>query len=154
YLGVDRDADSVEVARWRAGGLPCRFDVAEVPPLPPGRFDVVLLLETMLAFPDKTELLESIGRVLDPGGRFAFTLEEGSPLTASERGRMPNPDTVWPVTLDAMRSLLKGAGLDVTWQDDWSASHGATAAALADGYAADAEAIGAEIGPSRLRDLV
>ena len=45
-------------ARARARDLPCRFEVARVPPLPAGTFDVVLLLETLLAFPDKEPLLE------------------------------------------------------------------------------------------------
>src|ERR687895_2328201 len=52
YLGVDASASAVAIARERANGRPCRFAVAEVPPLPPGPFDVVLLLETMLAFED------------------------------------------------------------------------------------------------------
>ena len=57
YLGVDASASAVAIARERARDLPCRFEVAEIPPLPPGTFDVVLLLETMLAFHDKEALL-------------------------------------------------------------------------------------------------
>ena len=38
------------------GKLPCRFEHVHLPPLPEGRFEVVLLLETMLAFPDKEAL--------------------------------------------------------------------------------------------------
>src|SRR3954447_7144184 len=44
YLGVDASASAVALARERAGDLPCRFSVAEIPPLPSGPFDVVLLL--------------------------------------------------------------------------------------------------------------
>jgi ubiquinone/menaquinone biosynthesis C-methylase UbiE len=44
YLGVDSSASAVAIARERARGLPCRFEVAHVPPLPAGTFDVVLLL--------------------------------------------------------------------------------------------------------------
>ena len=51
YLGVDASSSAIEIARERAGDLPCRFEVARIPPLPAGPFDVVLLLETMLAFP-------------------------------------------------------------------------------------------------------
>src|SRR3954453_15974215 len=80
YLGVDLSASSIETARERAGDLPCRFEVARIPPVPSGPFDVVLLLETMLAFPEKQPLLDEISRVLAPGGRFAFTMEEGQPL--------------------------------------------------------------------------
>src|SRR3954470_24639479 len=56
YLGVDASAASIAVARARSDGLPCRFQVARVPPLPSGAFGVVLLLETMLAFEDKETL--------------------------------------------------------------------------------------------------
>ena len=120
YLGVDQSASAVDIARVRARGLPCRFEVAQVPPLPPGTFDVVLLLETMLAFPDKEPLLQGISRALTAGGRFAFTLEEGAPLTEPERTRMPDADTVWLTPLEEMRALLERAGLIVRWQDDCS----------------------------------
>src|SRR6201986_4492949 len=85
YLGVDLSADALAIVRERAGGLPCRFEVARVPPVPQGPFDVVLLLETMLAFADKRELVGGVSAALSDGGRFAFTLEEGAPLTAPER---------------------------------------------------------------------
>jgi len=52
YLGVDLSASAIAIARERAGNLPCRFEVSRIPPVPSGPFDVVLLLETMLAFPD------------------------------------------------------------------------------------------------------
>ena len=81
----------------------------EIPPLPPGPFDVVLLFETMLAFPDKEPLLQEISRALPTGGRFAFTMEEGLPLTEAERERMPDADTVWLTPLEEMLALL-GAG--------------------------------------------
>src|SRR6476659_1786414 len=45
YLGVDASASALEIARERAAGLPCRFEVGSIPPLPAGPFDVVLLLE-------------------------------------------------------------------------------------------------------------
>ena len=107
YLGVDSSASAIDIARERAGGLPCRFQVAEIPPLPPGTFDVVLLLETMLAFPDKQPLLQGISRALKAGGRFAFTLEEGAPLTEPERERMPDADTVWLTPLDGDASTAR-----------------------------------------------
>src|SRR3954451_17820754 len=94
YLGVDASASAVAIARGRAGDLPCRFAVAQVPPLPAGRFDVVLLLETMLAFEDKDALVREVAGGLMADGRFAFTLEEGAPLTAAERGAIPDADTV------------------------------------------------------------
>src|SRR5947209_17529179 len=60
YLGVDFSASALDIARERAGDLPCRFEASRIPPLPPGSFDVVLLLETMLAFPEKQTLLQAI----------------------------------------------------------------------------------------------
>jgi SAM-dependent methyltransferase len=154
YLGVDYSASAIDIARVRAGGLPCRFEVVMVPPLPPGTFDVVLLLETMLAFPDKRTLLEGISGALTTGGRFAFTLEEGRPLTGPERARMPDADTVWLPRLVEMRALLEQVGLIVRWQEDWSLSHRAVADSLIDAFAADAAAIAAQIGRPALDDLM
>ena len=154
YLGVDSSASAIDLARLRARGLPCRFEVARVPPLPSGTFDVVLLLETMLAFRDKAQLVEAIARALAPGGRFAFTLEEGSPLTAAERARMPDADTVWLTPLGEMRALLDRAGLVVRREADWTSSHRAMAAALAGAFAADGAAVAARIGQPALDDLL
>jgi SAM-dependent methyltransferase len=154
YLGVDANANAVAIARERARDLPCRFEVAEIPPLPPGTFDVVLLLETMLAFRDKEALLQEVVRALPAGGRFAFTLEEGAPLTESERARMPASDTVWLTPLDEMHSLLAQADLTVCREEDLSESHREVAAALADAYAADSAAIASQIGHRALAELL
>jgi SAM-dependent methyltransferase len=154
YLGVDAGASAVAIARERANGLPCRFATAEVPPLPAGPFDVVLLLETMLAFEDKDALVREIAAALRPGGRFAFTLEEGAPLTTAERAAMPDADTVWLSPLDELAGCLERAGLAVTWQEDHSRAHLAAARALADAFAADADEIGAQIGRGALDDLL
>jgi SAM-dependent methyltransferase len=154
YLGVDSSSSAIEIARERAGDLPCRFEVARIPPLPPGPFDVVLLLETMLAFPDKEALLEEIARALTPGGRFAFTLEEGLPLTAAERETMPDADTVWLTPLEEMLTYLEGVGLPVRWQEDYSRSHCAVAGSLLNAFAADATAIAGEIGSPAFGELL
>jgi SAM-dependent methyltransferase len=154
YLGLDSSASAVEIARGLAGNLPCRFEQAEVPPLPDGRFDVVLLLETMLAFPDKRALLADVVRVLEPGGRFAFTVEEGPPLTPGERAQMPDADTVWLIELAEMTTLLREVGLTVTWQEQWSASHHATATTLLQSYRTDADDIARQIGPPALTELI
>ena len=154
YLGVDSSASAVDIARERARGLPCRFVVAQVPPLPPGGFDAVLLLETMLAFRDKQPLVEGISRALAPGGRFAFTVEEGMPLTESERAPMPDADTVWLTPLDDLHALLARAGLVVRWQKDCSPSHRAVAESLTDAFAADAPAIASQIGRRALDELL
>src|SRR5262249_32945869 len=130
YLGVDYSASTVEIARELAGDLPCRFAQAEVPPLPYGRFDVVLLLETMLAFPDKQSLLAEIVGALEGGGRFAFTVEEGRPLTRAEQELMPDADTVHLVELAELTAMMRDVGLTVTWQEECTASHRGIAAAL------------------------
>src|SRR5690242_15565460 len=122
YLGLDLSASAIEIARERTGDLSCRFAVSRIPPLPPGPFDVVLLLETMLAFADKEPLLREVSRALATGGRFAFTLEEGVPLTKAERERMPDADTVWLTPLEEMLTSLDRAGLVVRWQEDCSRS--------------------------------
>jgi SAM-dependent methyltransferase len=154
YLGVDYSASAIDIARARARGLPCRFEVARVPPPPAGTFDVVLVLETMLAFSDKETLLEGVSQALTVGGRLAFTLEEGRPLTQSERERMPDSDTVWLTPLEEMLTLLERVGLVVRWQEDCSRSHRATADSLINAYAADATAIAAEIGRRALDELL
>jgi SAM-dependent methyltransferase len=154
YLGVDASASAIAIARERANGLRCRFETAQVPPVPAGSCDVVLLLETMLAFEDKDALVREIAAALRPGGRFAFTLEEGSPLTAAEQAAMPDADTVWLTPLDEMAAALERAGLGVTWQEDHSHAHRTTAEALTHAFAADAGAIAAQIGRRALDELL
>jgi SAM-dependent methyltransferase len=154
YLGVDSSSSAIDIARESAGDLPCRFEVARIPPIPPGPFDVVLLFETMLAFPDKEPLLQEISRALAPGGRFAFTLEEGLPLTDAERESMPDGDTVWLTPLPEMLTLLERVGLVVRREHDVSRSHRAVADSLIDAFAADATDIAAQIGPRALEELL
>jgi len=154
YLGVDASASAVAIARERTNGLPCRFAVAPVPPLPAGSFDVVLMLETMLAFEDKDRLVDAVAAALEPGGRFAFTLEEGAPLTPAERAAMPDADTVWLTPLEQLAASLERAGLAVLSQEDHSREHRATAQALADAFTADAAAIAARIGRQALDELL
>jgi SAM-dependent methyltransferase len=154
YLGVDASANAVAIARERASDLPCRFATTRVPPLPAGSFDVVLLLETMLAFQDKDALVRAIAATLRPGGRLALTLEEGPPLTTAERAAMPDADTVWPTPLDEIAKFLERAGLAVTLQEDRSRAHLAMARALADAFAADAGNIAAQIGRQALDELL
>ena len=154
YLGVDASAAAVAVARERAAGLPCRFVVAHVPPVPPGPFEVVLLLETLLAFRDKDDLLRAVAAALRPGGRFGFTVEEGRPLTRQERRAMPAADTVWPVPLPALVRSLRSAGLQVRWTADLTPGHRGTAEALLRAYLADRSAIAARLGAPVVDDLV
>jgi SAM-dependent methyltransferase len=154
YLGVDVSSSAIAIARERAGGLPCRFAVSRIPPIPPGRFDVVLLLETMLAFRDKGTLLHHISRTLTTGGRFAFTIEEGLPLTEAERETMPDADTVWLTPLEEILSCLERAGLVVSRREDCSRSHRAVADSLIHAFTADATDIAEQIGHRALDELL
>jgi SAM-dependent methyltransferase len=154
YLGVDLSSSAIEIARERAGDLPCRFEVARIPPIPPGPFEVVLLLETMLAFPDKETLLREISGALMAGGRFAFTMEEGPPLTRADRASMPDADTVWLTPMSKMVECLERVGLAVRWQDDCSRSHRAVADSLIDAFEADATDIAMHIGQRALDELL
>jgi cyclopropane fatty-acyl-phospholipid synthase-like methyltransferase len=154
YLGVDFSASAIALAREYAAGLPCRYAIAHAPPLPGGPVDVVLLLEAMLAVEDQDALIRAVAAALEPGGRFAFTLEEGAPLTDAERAAMPDPDTVWLSPLDEVAASLGRAGLLVTSVEELSAEHRATAQALIDAYSADAAAITAGIGRRALEDIL
>ena len=154
YLGVDQSASALATARLLAGDLPCRFEQAQLPPLPEGRFEVVLLLETMLAFPDKDALTGEVTRVLESGGRFAFTVEEGRPLTQRERALMPGADTVWPIELAELTGVLRNAGLTVIWRQECSSSHHAIATALLRCYRADSAQIASQIGTTPAADLI
>ena len=154
YLGVDLSASAIEIARESARDLPCRFEVCRIPPLPPGRFEVVLLLETLLAFPEKETLLEEISGALITGGRVAFTVEAGPPLTEAERHRMPDADTVWLTPLRDILACLERIGLVVRWQEDFTRSHRAMADSLAEAFAADAAVITAQVGHQALEHLL
>jgi SAM-dependent methyltransferase len=154
YLGIDHSASALATARQLAGKLPCRFEQVHLPPLPEGRFEVVFLLETMLAFPEKDALAGEVARVLEPGGRFAFTVEEGRPLTRQERARMPAADTVWPIELAELTGVLRDAGLAVTWRQEHSSAHHATAAALLRCYRADSPQIAGQIGKHATAELI
>jgi SAM-dependent methyltransferase len=154
YLGVDYSSSAIQIARESAGELPCRFEVSRIPPIPPGPFDVVLLFETLLAFPEKATLLQAISGALTTGGRFALTMEAGMPLTRSERERMPDADTVWPIPLREMLTCLERVGLAVRWQDDVSRSHRAVADSLIVAFAADATGIAEQIGRRALEELL
>jgi SAM-dependent methyltransferase len=154
YLGVDQSASALATARQLAGELPCRFEQAHLPPLPEGRFEVVLLLEAMLAFPDKGALIGEVGRTLEQGGRFAFTVEEGRPLTRQEQSQMPAADTVWPVELTELTDALHNARLAVTWQQEYSSAHHAVATALLRCYRADSAQVASQIGKQATAELI
>jgi sarcosine/dimethylglycine N-methyltransferase len=154
YLGVDYSAAAVKIARERTRHLPCRFEVGAVPPVPAGSFDAVLLLETMLAFADKPALVRAIAAALPTGGLLGLTLEEGEPLTPSERVAMPDADTVHLVPILEMRRLLTDAGLTITWQQECTTSHLTVARSLLDAYEAEAGTASAHVGGQAVKELL
>jgi SAM-dependent methyltransferase len=154
YLGLDYSTSALAIARERAGALPCRFEVSCIPPVPAGGFDVALMFETMLAFRDKEALLQAVSGALTTGGRFAFTIEEGVPLTDAERERMPDAETVWLTPLQEMLTCMERAGLVVRWREDRSRSHGAVADALIEAFVADAAYIAERVGSRALEELL
>jgi AcrR family transcriptional regulator len=105
-------------------------------------------------FPDKEALVRAVAGTLEPGGRFAFTVEEGRSLTRPERSRMPAADTVWPVRLKRLTAALRAAGLTVTWQQDCSPAHHAVASALLRCYRADSAQIASQIGEQATAELI
>lgn len=156
YLGVDASPLAIARARQRAAdeALEARFAVATVPPVPRGSFGVVLLLETLLAFPDKPALLRGVCSALGPGGRFAFTVEEGAPLSEEERRVMPDADTVWLTTLPDLLIDVQRAGLRVRWYGECSGSHRVTVDSLIDGYTAAEADLVAVAGQAVVDDLI
>jgi hypothetical protein len=99
-------------------------------------------------------LVGEVARVLEPGGRFAFTVEEGRPLTQQERARMPGADTVWLIELAELTGVLREAGLTVIWRQEYSSSHHATATALLRCYRADSPQIADQIGTQATAELI
>ena len=154
YLGVDESPSAIGIARARAGDLPCRFEVRRIPPVPAGRFDVVLLLETLLAFRDKDALLRQVSSALEPGGRFAFTLEEGHPLTPAERDAMPDAETVWLTPLPDVVASCERVGLSVRWHEECSDSHLEVVDSLTDAFAAEVPGIASHVGVRAVDDLL
>jgi hypothetical protein len=151
---VDYSESALEIARERAVGLDCRYEVGQIPPIPSGPFDVVLLLETLLAFADKEPLLREISAALRPGGRFAFTLEEGEPLTTPEGDEMPDADTVWLTPLPDILAMLERAGLHVTWQVECSDAHLAVVDSLISAFESERSEIAAQIGDQAVDELL
>jgi hypothetical protein len=81
-------------------------------------------------------------------------MEEGAALTAAERTKMPEADTVWLTPLREMLDCLDRVGLEVRWQQDCSRSHRGVADSLIAAFEADASSIAAHIGPGALDDLL
>ena len=158
-LGVDISPAAIQIARARAEsrdlGQRIAFLVADSSRLPLAtEFPAVLLLETLLAIEDKACLLQEVGRLLRPGGRFGLTLEEGRPLSAEERRSLPEGDQVWLVPEDEFRALLEAASFQIRLLEDHTTAQADLAGRLRDAYSADREAIVAALGAGTYDDLI
>jgi len=160
YVGVDASAASIECARrrWsdRGVGLASEvaFEVGTVAPVPPGPYDVVLLLETLLAFRERSDLFAGISAALPVGARFALTVESGAPLTRAEQAAMPASDTVWIAPLGEVCAELDRVGLRVRCLVERTRSHLAVAEELTTAYEVREPTLAKVVGARGARELV
>ena len=155
-VGVDREETSIGEARRRAKerDLVVQFEVAEAPPAWDRKFDAVLLVETVLAFRDKRSLVRAVWELLENGGSFLLTLEEGDPLSPEEARLMPRSDTVWLASLGDFIALLNECGFAIRGWNEFTTAHQKIASSLADEYQRSSHKIAEEIGRSNLSSLL
>jgi hypothetical protein len=67
---------------------------------------------------------------------------------------MPDADTVHLVPLPDLLAGLRGAGFEVTWQEDHSALHLEVVDALTAAFVADRDRVAAQVGARVVDDLV
>ena len=67
---------------------------------------------------------------------------------------MPGADTVWPIELAELTGLLRNAGLEVTWRQEYSSAHHAMATALLGCYRAASPRIASQIGKQATAELI
>lgn len=151
-VGLDLSPEAVMLAREAAAlrGLAHRADFqigdALSPPASLGTFDAVLVLETMLAFEHKGELLREVWRLLRPMGRVAMTLEEGRPLLPQERTWNPDTEDVWLTPEGEFAALLAEAGFRVCLKEDHTDSHARVARRVAEALRKDRESLATVVG--------
>ena len=124
YLGVDSSSSALEIARERAGDLPCRFRARANTSNPsrPVRRGAPARDHARLSRQGDAARRDNAGAQARRAVRL-HSLEEGLPLTEAERERMPDADTVWLIPLSEMLAYLERAGLRVRWREDVSRSH-------------------------------
>ena len=154
YLGVDSSADAIDIAHERAGDLPCRFEVAHVPPLPTGPFDVVLLLEMMLAFPTSAPAWRRSRRRWPRADASPSPWRRALPLTGAEREWMPDADTVWLTPLEEMLSAAGAGRARRPLAGRLQSRAPRRGDALIEAFVADAADIAAQIGQRALDELL
>ena len=67
---------------------------------------------------------------------------------------MPGADTVWLIELAELTGMLRDAGLTVSWRQEHTSAHHATATALLRSYRADSSQIAGQIGTRATADLI
>ena len=155
YLGVDSSASG---NRDRAGARCATFRVASRSlgshQCRPVRSTWCSCWRRCSPSADKEPLLREISSALPVGGRFAFTVEEGRPLTEAERAIMPDADTVWLLPLPQLLSCLERVGLHVRWVEECSRLHQEMVDALIDAFVADQDSITADLGGRAVDELL
>jgi SAM-dependent methyltransferase len=108
-VGVDASAPTIALARAREAADPrgVRFDVhdaAHLDDLPTAGFDLVVANMALMDIADARGAVREVGRVLDPAGRFVFSLchpcfdTDDRSMWVVERAQTPNggfADTIW-----------------------------------------------------------
>jgi ubiquinone/menaquinone biosynthesis C-methylase UbiE len=112
-VGLDASPEMVRVARRKAAGRPCRFDlgVAEALPYPDAGFDAAAstLFFHHLGAGDKLSALREVYRVLKPGGRFVVAdMDRPSTRLGATMGFVAVRLFRQPEMAENLRGLLPG----------------------------------------------
>ena len=122
YLGVDYSASGLEIAGNSPAGSPAGSTRHVSRRCPTTRSRSCFCWRPCWRSPTSAPCGRG-GPRAGTGWRFAFTVEEGEPLSPAERDRMPDADTAWPIQLAELTDLLAEVGLAITWQEECTRSH-------------------------------
>jgi ubiquinone/menaquinone biosynthesis C-methylase UbiE len=107
-VGIDLSEGMIRTARAKVGSRGFRFLVAdaEATPFREGSFDLILAIGTLEATADLTPSLREAGRLLSPGGRFAFTCHNRDAWFPASR----NPTTPYPIATHSIEEITRRLG--------------------------------------------
>jgi SAM-dependent methyltransferase len=123
-------------------------------PFAAGSFDIALVLESMASIADPAALLREVGRVLNPGGRLACTVEAGPPLAPSDLTNSADNLQAHVRPAGAFLGLLRAAGFHPLLVDDHTPQHAGVAGRLAEILIRERAALVEELGVGAVEDLV